>query len=87
MAACIWLTPAGDLGIIPELEYYELPLDAYNPAGGQPTFTLISGSLPNGLELYDDGRILGIPVLGQIRGVPEAVNRELPAHLLLGLLL
>lgn len=75
MAACIWLTPAGDLGIIPELEYYELPLDAYNPAGGQPTFTLISGSLPNGLELYDDGRILGIPVLGQIRGVPEAVNR------------
>ena len=58
MAACIWLTPAGDLGIIPELEYYELPLDAYNPAGGQPTFTLISGSLPNGLELYDDGRIL-----------------------------
>ena len=75
MAAAIWLTPAGDLGIIPELEYYELPLDAYNPAGGYVQFTLIAGSLPDGLELYDDGRILGIPVLGQVRGVPEAVSR------------
>lgn len=75
MAAAIWLTPAGDLGIIPELEYYELPLDAYNPAGGYVQFTLIAGSLPDGLELYDDGRILGIPVLGQVRGVPQAVNK------------
>ena len=75
MAAAIWLTPAGDLGIIPELEYYELPLDAYNPAGGYVQFTLIAGSLPAGLELYDDGRILGIPVLGQVRGVPIAVNK------------
>ena len=75
MAAAIWLTPAGDLGIIPELEYYEIPLDAYNPAGGYVQFTLIAGNLPAGLELYDDGRILGIPVLGQVRGVPIAVNK------------
>ena len=75
MAAAIWLTPPGDLGIIPELEYYELPLDAYNPAGGYVQFTLIAGTLPAGLELYDDGRILGIPVLGQVRGVPIAVNK------------
>ena len=74
--APIWITPAGDLGIIPELEYYEIPLDAYNPAGGAAvTFTKVAGSLPDGLELYDDGRILGIPVLGQIRGVPAAVNK------------
>lgn len=76
--APIWITPPGDLGIIPELEYYELPLDAYDPtASPYPPlrFSLISGSLPAGLEIYDDGRILGIPVLGQIRGVPAAVNR------------
>jgi len=74
--APIWITPAGDLGIIPELEYYELPLDAYNPAGGAAvTFQLVSGALPDGLQLYDDGRILGIPVLGQIRGVPSAVSK------------
>lgn len=76
--APIWITPPGDLGIIPELEYYELPLDAYDPtASPYPPlrFSIISGSLPTGLEIYDDGRILGIPVLGQIRGVPAAVNR------------
>lgn len=74
--APIWITPAGDLGIIPELEYYELPLDAYNPAGGAAvTFTIIAGSLPAGLELYDDGTILGIPVLGEVRGVPAAVSK------------
>lgn len=73
--AAIWLTPAGNLGIIPELEYYDLPLDAYSPTGGPLTFKIISGSLPEGLEIYDDGRILGIPVLGQIRGVPEAISR------------
>ena len=75
MSVPIWLTPAGDLGIIPELEYYELPFDAYDTSGAQLRFTLISGSLPDGLELYDDGRVLGIPVVGQVRGVPAAVNK------------
>ena len=56
--------------------FRSIPLDAYNPAGGAAvTFTKVAGSLPAGLELYDDGRILGIPVLGQIRGVPFAVNK------------
>ena len=74
-SAPIWLTPAGDLGIIPELDYYELPFDAYDTSGVQLRFSLISGSLPSGLALYDDGRVLGIPVVGQVRGVPSAVNR------------
>ena len=73
--APIWLTPAGDLGIIPELDYYELPFDAYDTSGVQLMFSLISGTLPDGLELYDDGRVLGIPVVGQVRGVPSAVNK------------
>lgn len=73
--APIWLTLAGDLGIVPELEYYELPLDAYDTSGAQLRFSLIAGSLPEGLELYDDGRVLGIPVVGQVRGVPAAVNK------------
>lgn len=73
--APIWLTPAGDLGIIPELDYYELPFDAYDTSGVQLRFSLISGALPEGLELYDDGRVLGIPVVGQVRGVPSAVNK------------
>ena len=75
MNAAIWLTPAGDLGIIPELEFYELALDAYNPAGGDVTFSLIAGNLPPGLELKNDGTIQGLPVNGEIQGVPVAVNR------------
>lgn len=30
MALPKWITPAGNLGIIPELDYYEYPLDAYD---------------------------------------------------------
>ena len=30
MAFPRWLTPAGNLGVVPELEYYEFPLDAYD---------------------------------------------------------
>ena len=37
MALPKWITPAGDLGIVPELEYYQYALDAYDPSGG--TFT------------------------------------------------
>jgi hypothetical protein len=76
--APIWITPPGNLGIIPEQEYYELPLDAYDPlAAPYPPlqFSIVAGSLPAGLQIYDDGRILGIPVLGQIRGVPLPVSK------------
>ena len=30
MAFPKWLTPEGNLGVVPELEYYEFPLDAYD---------------------------------------------------------
>lgn len=75
MPAAIWLTPAGNLGTIPEMEFYEIPLDAYNPTGGDLIFTLVAGSLPSGLEVRTDGTIMGIPVNGEIQGVPSAVDR------------
>ena len=74
MAAPIWLTAAGDLGIIPEEEYFEFFLDAYNPGGGTITYSLISGSLPQGIELDESGSIVGIPT-GKIGGVPAAVSK------------
>lgn len=76
MTPPIWITPAGNLGIIPELEYYDIPLDAYNASGSPLLFSLISGELPAGLVLYDTGRILGMPSLGQVRGVPFAVTKS-----------
>ena len=74
MSAPIWLTNSGDLGIIPEQEYFEFFFDAYNPAGGSLTYSLIAGQLPTGLEIKSNGSMLGIPS-GKLGGVPSAVEK------------
>ena len=74
MTAPIWLTPQGDLGIIPEQEYYEFFFDAYNPGGGSLTYSVISGQLPVGLEVKPNGTMFGIPS-GKVGGVPAAVDK------------
>lgn len=74
MNAPIWLTPAGDLGIIPQQEFYEFALDAYTPGGGTLTYSVISGSLPAGLELRSDGSVMGIPT-AEVQGVASAVAK------------
>lgn len=74
MSIPIWLTPAGDLGIIPEEEYYEFSFDAYVAGGGSLTYSLISGSLPKGIEIKSDGTMVGMPI-GSIGGVPAASNK------------
>lgn len=56
--AATWITPAGSLGIIPELQYYNLNLETYSP-GSSVAYTLISGALPAGLSLASDGNISG----------------------------
>ena len=62
MALPKWITPAGNLGIVPELDYYEFPLDAYDTTGGTLEFTKVSGQLPLGLQVVTAGKIAGIPV-------------------------
>ena len=58
-----WLTPAGNLGIVPELEYYEFPLDAYDTAGGEIIFYRVSGRLPPGIQINTaNDRLQGIPI-------------------------
>jgi hypothetical protein len=74
MSIPIWLTNEGDLGIIPEEEYYEFYFDAYNTGGGSLTYSLITGNLPVGLELGTTGAISGIPS-GRIGGTPAAVSK------------
>ena len=51
MALPKWITPAGQLGIVPELDYYEFPLDAYDATGGLLYFSKVSGRLPLGLQV------------------------------------
>jgi hypothetical protein len=62
MALPTWITPAGQLGIVPELEYYEFPLDAYDASGGTLVYSKVSGRLPLGIQLTSTGKLQGIPV-------------------------
>ena len=56
--AATWITPAGSLGIIPELTSYNLTLQTYSP-GSSVVYTLVAGSLPAGLLLDSNGTIYG----------------------------
>lgn len=62
MALPTWITPAGQLGIIPELEYYEYNLDAYDATSGTLVYSYISGKLPLGIQLISTGKLQGIPI-------------------------
>ena len=62
MALPMWITPAGQLGIVPELEYYEYVLDAYDASGGSLVYSKVSGKLPLGIQLISTGKLQGIPV-------------------------
>ena len=62
MALPKWITPAGNLGIVPELEYYDFTLDAYDDAGGTLVYSFISGKMPPGIQLVSTGALRGIPV-------------------------
>ena len=62
MAFPKWITPAGDLGTVPETEYYQYDLDAVDSSGGTLVFTLVSGTLPKGIQVVETGRLQGIPV-------------------------
>ena len=57
-----WITPAGNLGIVPSLEYYQFTLDAYDAAGGTLVYTRVSGRLPPGIQVVNTGKLQGIPV-------------------------
>lgn len=62
MALPKWITPAGALGTVPELEYYQYTLDAYDPSAGTLVYSLVSGRLPLGIQVVSAGRLQGIPV-------------------------
>jgi hypothetical protein len=64
MAQPNWNTPAGSIGSFPALinAFFQLSAVAVLPAT-TVTYELISGSLPNGVSIDEDGLISGIPTL------------------------
>jgi len=72
MALPKWQTPAGNLGVVPELEFYKFGVVAADDAGGQLAYSVISGTLPPGIQLISsvqnpttglwEGVLTGTPV-------------------------
>ena len=62
MAQPRWKTPAGNLGVVPELEFYDYVLEVIDPTGGILKYAHISGKLPLGIQVIESGRIQGVPV-------------------------
>jgi hypothetical protein len=80
MAQPVWVTPSGNLGTIPEGQFYQIPLRAYNPA--EPVdpdsvkFLIIAGALPRGVQLTKNGLISGVAqAIASLQGVPSEVPR------------
>jgi hypothetical protein len=76
MAQPQWITPAGNLGTIPEGVFYSTPIEA--EAGDESIFyQLIAGQLPNGVQIASNGIISGVPKnIVNIQGVPAQVAQD-----------
>jgi len=77
MAQPIWITPAGNLGVIPEGVFFQLNLEATEVGQGDISFSLIAGSLPTGIQLTATGSVTGVPVaVARVQGVPLDVSAD-----------
>lgn len=73
----VWKTPAGFLGKIAELEFYNFQFEASDPDQQDITFSLIAGRLPAGLQLLSTGYTYGQPADNfKVSGTPRAVNQD-----------
>jgi hypothetical protein len=78
MAAPVWETPSGDLGTIPELNYFQFELKAYDSIDPlRPvSFELVAGQTPTGMHINPYGAIQGNPeTVIKVAGVPANVSQ------------
>jgi hypothetical protein len=77
MAQPVWVTPAGDLGTIAENLFFQVPVLATDPDGGTPTYTLIAGRLPTGIQVTSSGTVEGVPLAyTSVKGTPTEVSEN-----------
>jgi hypothetical protein len=75
MAQPVWITPAGNLGVIPEGVFIQLNLSAVDT--GPVVYSLIAGELPKGIQLNTTGSIVGVPIASaRIQGTPLEVSAD-----------
>ena len=66
MAYPTWVTPAGSLGLVPENEFFQIPLEATNSLTSALTFIHLAGDLPPGIQVVRAGYIQGVPVVTDV---------------------
>lgn len=75
MAAPVWYTTNSNLGVIQESEFYQFALDARDPASNAIVYSVVSGKLPDGIELSGTGTIFGQP-RKFVQGIPNEVSQD-----------
>jgi hypothetical protein len=84
MAQPVWITPAGNLGTIPEGIFYQQTLQAYDPdpqPGTELYYKVIAGVLPGGVQCSLSGLVAGVPqAIASVEGVPYQVNRNVTSR-------
>jgi len=84
MAQPEWVTEEGSLGTVSEGEFFQLSLLAYDPDTGDSDdlfFRLLSGELPDGVQVGETGLIAGIPrAVASSQGVPEEVGANVTSE-------
>jgi hypothetical protein len=75
-----WITSAGNLGTIPEGEFWEQHLRAV--ANGEDVFfRLIAGQLPAGIQITTNGVVEGVPRnIIKVKGVPQEVSEDVTSR-------
>ena len=58
-----WATPRGSLGTIPESQYYDFSFSASDTDELPISYSLISGTVPAGMYVTQDGKFRGSPTL------------------------
>ena len=75
MAAPVWYTFNTNLGIIQENEFYQFALDARDSDSNAIAYSVISGRLPDGIELGNNGTLFGQP-RKVVAGIPAEVSQD-----------
>ena len=75
MAAPLWYTTNSNLGVIQENSFYQFALDARDSNGDTIVYSIVSGRLPDGIELGTNGSLFGQPKK-IVKGVPFEVSQD-----------
>jgi len=63
MSTITWVTKKGDLGTIPESQFFSFPLEATDSDGQPLTYSFVAGSMPGGMYITRSGEFRGAPTI------------------------